>query len=164
MSHSITFNHINMYTPIIAPADLNNVLYPEIQDEITRGNSTVATEAIDTAVQEAKMYLTRYDLTQLFGDPTPTDANPNGIAATFSDTYLTRMIKDIATWHLLQLANPNMNYESAKGRYEEALNTLKRIQKGTADPQWPFQDKTGETAPLSDSVVSLQQTKRNNNF
>lgn len=152
-----------MYTPILAPADLNSVLYPEIQGEITRNDGgALATEAIDTAIQEAKMYLTRYDLTALFGDPTVTDANPEGVSATFSDTYLKRMLKDIATWHLLQLANPNISYEAAKGRYDEALDSLKRIQKGTADPRWPENDPTGETAPPSDSVLSFQQPKRNN--
>jgi Protein of unknown function (DUF1320) len=148
-----------MYTPIIAPADLNSVLYPEIQNEITRNDGgALATEAIDTAIQEAKMYLTRYDLVKLFGD------QATNVSATFSDSYLSRMIKDIATWHLLQLANPNYSYEGAKGRYAEAVESLKRIQKGTADPQWPDADTTGETSQLPDNIASFQFPKRNNGY
>ena len=139
------------YTSIIAPADLNSVIYPEIQDQITRSDGgAIATEAIDTAIQEVKMYLTRYDLTALFGDPV---ANT---AATFSDSYLKRIIKDIATWRLLQLANPNYLYESAKGLYDQAIDSLKRIQRGAADPQWPYATKTESTAPSYAATIIAQ--------
>ena len=148
------------YVPIITPANLSSVAYQEIIDEITRNDGgALATEAIDTAIQEVKMYVTRYDIVQLFGDPTA------GTSATFTDSYLSRMVKDIAMWHLLQLANANISYESAKGRYDEAIETLKRIQKGTADPRWPEQDATTETqSPVSDSVLSIQFPKRNNGY
>ncbi len=145
-----------MYTPIVLPSDLNSALYPEIQNEITRNDGgAIATEAIDTAIQEAKMYLSRYDIIQLFGD------KDNDIAAIFSDNYLKRMIKDIAIWHLLQLANPNMLYEGAKGRYDEAIASLRRIQMGKADPKWPYQDTTGENAPPSDQVTIRRNPLRN---
>jgi phage gp36-like protein len=146
------------YAPIILPAGLASVAYQEIIDEITRDDGgTLATEAIDTAIQEAKMFLTRYDLVQIFGDPV---ANT---AATFSDAALTRYIKNMAVWYLLNLANPNINYDDAKARYEQAIDRLKAIQKGTADPRWPENDPTNETAMPSDSIVSFEEKKRNNN-
>jgi hypothetical protein len=146
------------YTPIITPADLNNI-YPEILDEITRADGgTLAAEAIDIAIAEAKMYLTRYDLVKIFGD------SVTDVASIFADPYLTRLIKDLAVWQLIQLANPSINYEVYEKRYAEHIDSLKRIQKGTADPQWPYFDPTGETAPPSDSVLSIQYPKRNNSF
>jgi hypothetical protein len=99
------------YTPIITPADLNNI-YPEILDEITRADGgTLAAEAIDIAIAEAKMYLTRYDLVKIFGD------SVTDVASIFADPYLTRLIKDLAVWQLIQLANPSINYEVYEKRY-----------------------------------------------
>ena len=143
------------YAPIILAADLASVMYTEIIDEITRSNSDLVTEAIDTAISEAKMYLTRYDLVQLFGDEIA------DTSATFTDRLLSRLVKNIALWHLLQLANPNINYEDAKIRYEQAIHNLKEIQKGVADPRWPYQDTTGEIAPKGDQITMQSTTPRN---
>jgi len=146
------------YSPIITPADLETVIYPEIQDEITRGDSTKAVKAIDIAIEEVKTFLGRYDTVQMFGD------KDLDYKAVFDNAYLTSMVKDIALWHLLKLANPSVIYESAKLLYDQAIDSLKRIQKGGSDPQWPFLDTTNEDAPLSDSVLSIQNTKRTTNF
>ncbi len=147
-----------MYTPIVTPAELNNI-YPEIITEITRNDGgALATEAIDTAIEEIKMYLTRYDMIQLFGDAA------NAIAASFTNAYLSRIVKDIAVWHLIQLANPNIDYEIYKHRYEEHIASLRRIQKGDADPKWPYLDTTGEAAPQGDSVSAFSNPKRNNSY
>jgi hypothetical protein len=145
-----------MYTPIIQPSDLNSVLYPEIQNEISRNDGGAnAIEAIATAIQEVKMYITRYDIVQLFGN------EETNVAATFTDVFLTRMVKNIAIWHFIQLANVNVNYESQKLLYEQAIDTLKRIQKGLADPKWPYLDTTGETTPPSDQVTIRRNPLRN---
>jgi len=146
------------YTPIIVPADLNNIIYPEIISEITRNDGgAIATQAIAIAIGEVKIYLARFDLVQLFGDPTPTMANPEGIAATFSDAFLTQLVKYTALWHLIQLANPNINYDSAKLLYDQAHNTLKNIGDDQLDPQWPLQDN-------SPNIVSFQFPKRHNGY
>jgi len=151
------------YAPIIAPGDLSNIIYPEVITEITRNDGgVIATKAIAIGIAEVKMYLTRYDIVQLFGDATVTEANPEGIAATFSDPYLTQMCEYVCLWHLIQLANPNINYDSAKLLYEQTIDSLKRIQKGLADPRWPYQDTTGETTPKSDQVTVQQAPCRDN--
>ena len=110
------------------------------------------------------MYLTRYDITALFGDATATEANPDGIAATFSDDFLTELIKDIARFRLLRLANPSQDYENAGKQYELAKASLKDIQKGIADPRWPYNDPTGETAPPSDQITIISNPARNNHY
>ncbi len=136
------------YTPIIQPSDLNSVMYPEIQTEISRNDGgAIAIEAIAAALDEAKMYLTRYDLAALFGDPV---ANT---AATFTAPLLTRSVKSIAVWNFIQLANVNINYESQKLLYEQAIATLRRIQKGEADPTWPLATKTESVTPSYASSI-----------
>ena len=147
------------YTPIITSNDLTTHIYPEILTEITRNDGgTLATAAIDLAIEEVKLYLTRYDLVQLFGDPI---ANT---APTFSSPLLNNYVKIIAIWQLICLANPNINYEVFRARYEDTIATLKRIQLGTAVPQFPYADKTGETAPPGDQIITFSNPPRQQHF
>jgi hypothetical protein len=104
------------------------------------------------------MFLSRYDLTQLFGSPS------DDVAATFSDPFLTGIVKDIALWNLIKLANPNISYEHIRKCYEDALDKLKLIQSGKADPRWPYLDTTGLTTPPGISVSISSNPKRNNHY
>jgi hypothetical protein len=147
------------YTPIIAPADLYTSMYPEVQTLITRGDSTIAVKAISSAISEVKMYLSKYDLVQLFGDPV------NNTAATFTDELLNDYVKNIAVWYLLRLANPNVDMSVAVTYYEKAISSLRAIQKGMAQPDgWPYKDTTGETAPQGDSIYSHSNCPNKNFF
>ena len=149
-----------MYTPIIAPAGLSSHIYPEILAEITRDdNGALATTAISTAIQEVKAYLSKYDLVQLFGDPV---ANT---AATFTDGYLTHLVKCVACWQLIILGNPNLHYEHFRTLYDDAISQLKSIQKGTMQPpSWPYMNTVGETFPQGDAVSAQSYPKRHNDF
>jgi phage gp36-like protein len=147
------------YIPIVTPASLTNKVYEEVINTITRNDGgAIAQEAIEAAIAEAKIYLSRYDLVQLFGDPVA------GTSATFTDTFLTNIIKDMALWQLFSLANPNISLELARTKYEDAKKTLREIQAGKADPRWPYIDTTGETAPQGNSVVFNSNTKRKTHF
>ena len=150
------------YIPIVLPTYLVTNLYQEILDEISRNDSTILTRAIDNGISETKIYLGRYDQVQLFGDP-PANGGLD-ISATFTDPYLTSLVKDVICWHVIKLANPNVNYEHIRTCYEDAIKTLTAIQKGMNNPNWPLLDTTGEASPLSDSVVSYQFPKRNNGY
>ena len=143
--------------PVITSTDLGTNIYPEIISEITRGDDTITTRAINTAVQEAKMYLARYDLLLLFGDDTT--------APTVQDEYLKSLVKDLACWHLLRLSSTGIDNTLFRNAYDEALNTLKTIMNGLAQPQgWPYADTTHETTPHGDSIKWSSLPKRNNYF
>jgi len=147
------------YTPIIQPADLGTLLYPEVINEITRADGgTLAANAIALAIGEASIYLTRYDLVQLFGDPVA------GTTATFSDPFLTNLVKQIAVWQLVKLGNASIQYEHARNMYEEAIKTLKAIQQGTADPRWPYFDTSTEDPLPGDSITIQALPKRHNSY
>lgn len=146
------------YTPIIAATDLEQLIYANVIAEISRNDTGKVARAITTAIQEVKMYLTRYDLAQLFGDP---DADT---AATFSDDYLKQMCIEVAAWNLIKLGNANVNYEAIKNLYEATIESLKRIQKGLSDPRWPYNDTTTNTAPPSDQVTIIANTPRTNYY
>lgn len=147
------------YIPIIAPANLSTHVYGNIINEIAEDNNDTVVDAIAMAIDEAKMYLTRYDIVAMFGDPT------GGTSATFTpDAMLLNIVKTIAVWNLMNLANPNLDYDAWKNRYEQMIRTLKDIQKGTADPRWPYQDNTGTTTPDSIEVIAVSNPKVTNSY
>lgn len=143
--------------PLITPSDLSTHMYPEIITEITRNDSAIVSKAIDTAIQETKMYLSRYDLLQLFGNDTTGPA--------IQDEFLKSLVKDIACWHLLRLANPNIDYAIFRTAYEDALTTLKAIMSGATNPQgWPYYDATNESTPTGDTITWNSNPKRVNYY
>lgn len=138
-------------------ADLKTHLYAEIIDEITREDDTIITNAINTAIAEAKSYLNSYSLTKLF-DPDDDDF--------VTDANLKNKVKDLVCWHLIGLANPNINYELTQDRYEKALRWFEFIMKGQIDPDgWPAATDDEDTDRTEGSGVSLStNTKRSNHL
>lgn len=142
--------------PIITIADLGTNLYPEIIDEITRADSAVTNAAIAAAEQEAKMYLGRYDLPALFGTGTEAPVVP--------DPYLQSLVKDLACWHLLRLANPGADYAAFRTAYQDALATLKEIRNGAANPQgWPYATTVSDS-PDGDAINWYSNERRQNHY
>ena len=144
--------------PIIIPPDLRTNIYLEVIDEITRSDSNITQSAIDAAIQEAKMYLSRYDLVQLFG--TGRDE------PTVTDEYLRSLIKDIACWHLLRLCNTGVDHTIARTAYQDAIGSLKNIMSGQAQPQgWPYADNsTADPTPEGNTISWSSNPKRNNYY
>lgn len=144
--------------PIITVADLETKLYAEVITEITRGDVVIAETAIEAAVQECKMYLSRYDLVQLFG----TDTEPPVV----TDEYLKSIVKDIACWHLLRLSNTGVEYTTSRTAYTDALDVLKSIKTGTVQPQgWPYRVVDADnTLPDGNSINWNSNPKRSNHY
>ena len=141
--------------PIISQADLATNIYAEIITEITRADSTIADRAINAAISEAKMYLARYDLVQLFG----TDSTEPVV----QDEYLKSLVKDLSCWHLLRLSNAGVDFTAYRTAYQDAISTLKHVMAGQAQPAgWPYLDTTTETAPEGDAINWNSNPKRNN--
>ncbi|HXS38324.1 MAG TPA: phage protein Gp36 family protein [Flavipsychrobacter sp.] len=149
-------------------SDLYTNMYPEVIDEITRANESnppamygdaIVNDAINVAIQEAKSYLSRYDLVQLFGSA------DGSVAPTLVDYNLQRKVKDIVCWHLLALCNTNIDMTLFEMKYNRSIEYLKDIQKGLVNPDgWPYIDTTNETAPQGDAIDVQYFPKRNNNF
>lgn len=143
---------------IITPTDLETNLYPEIIDQITRTDGTITKRAIESAVQETKMYLSRYNLAALFG----TDDE----APLVRDEHLKSIVKDIACWHLVRLSNPGADYAAFRTAYQDAIATLKNIMSGQAQPEgWPYLDtSTAHTLPPGNAIGWDSNPKRNNYY
>lgn len=146
---------------LLTITDIYSRIYKEIVDEITRAEedaveNDLVTRAITAAEQEARMYLSRYNLTLLFGTAEE--------APDVADIFLKSLCTDIACWQLVKLGHPSLQYDHAKTCYDDAIATLKNIQKGNASPEWTYRDTTGQTAPQGNSVAASYNPKRRNSF
>lgn len=142
----------------LTEADLNTHMYPEIITEITRADATVAPKAISAAIAEAKSYLRKYDLLKLFGTAdTPAEVE---------DENLKNKVKDLACWHLIKLANPNIDLALFRTAYEDATKWLDKITKGFLDPDgWPYRPVDEDTGfPQNASVYFNSNSKRKNHY
>jgi phage gp36-like protein len=125
----------------------NGVAYEEIQ------NVDIVAEAITAAISEVKGYLSRYDRTKLF-DGTVTDVN------------LKNKVKNIVCWHLIILANPNIDVAMFRTAYEDAIAWLRDIQKGIVDPEgWVYKADDSATDYNENTSVKLYSNdKRTNHY
>lgn len=111
--------------------DLKNNIYDYQVDEITEGNDDIVVQAIKTAIQEVKSYLTgndkkefldgrkRYDVNAIFS---ATGENRDALILTYTMT--------IAKWYIIDLSNVDILYEKAKDRYDRAVAWLNKLRKG----------------------------------
>lgn len=129
-------------------SDLSTHIYPEIVSEIVRADNTLADNAISTAISEAKSYLSKYDLTKIFADD-------------FSDENLKNKVKDLACWHLIKLANPNIDLALFRTAYEDAIKYFDKIIKGLIDPDgWPYKPDDPDTPFPEGSSVTYSSTRK----
>ena len=106
--------------------EIKTHLYTDNVDVITRGDDTIVTAAVDAAVSEAKGYLSAFDREAIFG----------AVAETRNALLLT-FVKDIASWHLLNLCNAGSDMKLRQDRYDRAIEWLKAVQKGNVSPDLP---------------------------
>lgn len=131
--------------PFLTKDDLKTHMYPEVIDEISRQDDNIIERAINAAIAEAKAYMSRFDLLALFGD-----ANTE---PTFVSEHLKNLTKDIACWHLIRLANPNVNLELFRSIYKDAVDFLTKVMKGQADPGWPYKQDNADTPADENAFV-----------
>lgn len=137
--------------------DLDTHIYASNRDEITRGDNTIVYEAIDAAVSEAKSYLSRFDLVKIFGngDTEPQYINPG----------LKQKVKDLAHWHLVTLANPNIAIDIARMKYEDAIRWFEKIGERKLNPGFPMPANDPATdSNESESIEWNSEAKRQNHY
>lgn len=143
--------------PIITSSDLSSNIYPEIIIEITRGDTTITESVITSAIQEAKMYLSKYDIVQLFGTGSK--------EPTIVDEFLKSIVKDIACWRLIKLSNPSIDYSVFRTAYEDALKVLNNIMTGQMQPEgWIYAETNPDSIPQGNSISWSSNEKRNNYY
>lgn len=127
----------------------------------TSDPDTIVATTISSAIAEAKSYLSRFDLLALFGDA---DTEP-----AVEDPYIEHLksvVKSLACWKLITLANPNVDLKLFRTMYEDAIKYLQQVQKGQADPEgWPYKPDDPETPGNENSGIQWSSNnKRTQHF
>lgn len=136
----------------ITKTDLKTHIYAEITDVITRSDDTVIDKAIEAGEGEMKSFLNRFDKDTMFTE-------------NFEDEYFKSLLKDIVCWHLIKLANPNINLELFRTAYEDAIKALRDISKGNTSPVWPLAPNNPNTdIEESGHIEFASNTKRINHY
>lgn len=138
---------------LLTITDLKTHIYPEITEVITRNDTAIVTKAMANAESEAKSYLNRFDVATMF-------------QTNFADEWLKSLVKDIACWHLIKLANPNINLELFRTCYEDAKKYFKDVMLGNVEPAgWPLRaDDPATDFDESGHISSSSNTKRENHY
>lgn len=136
-------------------------LYPEIIKAITRDNTQAAELQILAAESLTRSYMSKYDCDAIFGT---VDKEPTYKGAALELTK--KVIKIIASYYLVRLANPNVDLELFRLDYQDALDWLKDLQKGDVAPDLPYKpdDPNTPNDESGDSVAWTSNIKRNNHF
>lgn len=136
-------------------------LYPEIIKAITRDNLEAAELQILAAESLVRSYMSRYDITAIFG----TQTEPPTYTGTDVE-LIKKVIKIIASYYLVRMANPNVDIDLFRLDYQDAISWLTLLQKGEVNPNLPYK-KDDSTTPQDESlsdVVWSSNNKRNNFF
>jgi len=121
----------------LTPQELRTHAYDEEIKAIIRGDETIVLAAIDMAIEYAESKLMKfYDTAKIFT-----------ARGEERSELLLQYIKDIAIWRLIGLANPSIDYEDAKLRYQDAKGWLKEVYKGmpTTLPKKPDENPSSFT-------------------
>jgi phage gp36-like protein len=135
--------------PYLTVAELSTHIYGEIIDQISRNDDSIAEDAIVAAIEEASGYLAKFDIAATFA-ATGDARNP----------LLAMYVKDIATWHFIQLANPNIEMSFREVRYNHAIKWLEKVQRGIIVPALPLPapDITVQTGSVRWGQARKQQS------
>lgn len=115
----------------LEPKELNSKIYTYQLSQITEGEEALITVAIESAIEESSSYLSlRYDVEKIFTSQ-GTDRN----------AHLLNVVKTLALWNIIQLANVDMIYNKVQDEYDRAINWLNRIATGRLSPNLPEKNK-----------------------
>jgi phage gp36-like protein len=119
----------------LSPTEILTHLKSELIDLIEEDYAGPLQSAIDAAISEMRGYLSFYDVTAILA---ATGTNREAILLLYT--------KDIAVWHFIQLANPNIDLALRQIRYDRAIDWLKGVQKGAIVPNLPMPVNTDPLA------------------
>jgi hypothetical protein len=122
----------------ITPEELKTHVYAYQRNAITEGDDTISEMAIAKAVEECKAYLNpnnkveyrdgrlQYD-TQAIFSATGNERN----------SLIVSLVKDLAMYELVALANVDKVYSTIQDRYDRATDYLTKVAKGYITPSLP---------------------------
>lgn len=134
----------------LTESDLLRVLYQEQIDEIKRDDTTLVPKALQSAENEARSYLSRFDLPVLFSDAVV-------------DDNLKDKVVDVAVWNLVKKGAPGIDTEIIKMSRDDAIKFFEKSQSGKADPEgWPLKPVALDGTHPADNILWTSERRRRN--
>lgn len=134
-------------------------LYTKVKEvelkAIIEDNEAIAETAIETAIEFAEGKLGKYYDTDAIFAKTGTNRSK----------LLVDFIKDIAIWKIIGLANPSIDYEDCKFRYQEAVGWFEAVYDGMklSKKNFPPIPEDAEEQPARNFSIT-SNPKRENRF
>ena len=111
--------------------DLDSTIYEYQLEAITEGNEQIILEALMTAEEEVRSYLSLNNKRQKYDGRLIYDVDKILSAkGTDRNPMIKNTMISIAKWHIVDLCNADVIYEHAKERYDRAVTWLNKLSKG----------------------------------
>ena len=111
--------------------DLENSIYNYQVEQITEGNEQIVLEALATAEEEVRSYISLNNKRQKYDGRLIYDVDKILSAiGTARNPMIKNTMISIAKWHIVDLCNADVIYEQAKERYDRAITWLNKLSKG----------------------------------
>lgn len=133
--------------------ELKTHLYNAQIEVISGSDKTIPLSAIDTAVAEARGYLSRFDKEAIFR-----------AEGEQRNAFLASIIKDMAVFHYLKLCNYAADLEFRTFLYKRAIDWLTQVQKGQIVPDLPMLDEDGDGKPDNGEFLWGSNPKRSQHY
>lgn len=144
---------------IVTVAELGKTsLYPEIINKITRNDNSAAELQILAAEEYARSFLFKYDLTAIFGTETEAPTHPSEL--------IKRIVKTIASYYLVRMANPNVQIELFRADFEDVKTLLEDLRDGKNNSGLPYAPDNADTPEDegNSDIYYSSNPKRTNHF
>lgn len=136
-------------------SEIKSHMYEEVANEITRNDDSIIEDAIDTAIDEMKGWLSKYDIENYL----------NTIAPNLRNKKLLNISKDMSVWYLIHLCNVTIDYNKWRELYDDATTWLSQVQKGQIVLNLPQAVVPGSDPVQAVSPIKWKSNqKRNNHF
>lgn len=115
----------------LTATDLDNTIYGYQVEQITEGNEDITLEALATAEEEVRSYLSLNNKREKYDGRLRYDVDAIlSATGTYRNPMIKQMMITIAKWYIVDLCNADVIYEHAKERYDRAVKWLNDLAKG----------------------------------
>jgi Protein of unknown function (DUF1320) len=144
-----------MMQNFLTAGELKTHMYEDVVNEITRNDDAIIDDAIDTAIDEMKGWLSKYDVDNYLATVVPAERNKK----------LLSVCKDLSAWYLIHLCNVTIDYGKWQELYDSGTTWLSQVQKGQVVLNIPLAVVPGSNPATPVSPIKWSSnSKRNNHF
>nr|DAJ29974.1 MAG TPA: Protein of unknown function (DUF1320) [Caudoviricetes sp.] len=111
--------------------DLKNNIYQYQTEQITQGDESIILQGLRTAESEVRSYLV-FNSQKKYLDGRPHYDTNKIFSARGQErnALILNLVLTVAKWHIIQLSNVDILFETAKERYDRAIAYLEKLSKG----------------------------------